>query len=480
MSRVRLPKWPFLVTLRVKLMLTFVGCLMLSTLASTLLEWGYQEIQPNDSDNYDSIRRTVNERLDNLDKKWAALSAVDSDERTAASLVEQAGEGGKLRAYVSDESGRVLFRSSEASESRLSLYELLMSAKQANNRQPGAAYTAVLPAQYRGQAVYLIVSSKLVPQPGNAYETNEVWLKFLLFIALFVLFFYALTWRKMRQIRYINRGLNEIAHGELSVRLATNSRDELGLVAANINSMAEQLARQQEKERRLEKSKMDLITNVSHDLRTPLTSVIGYLNLLMNPAQTNAPERERYLTSAYNKANQLKKLIDDLFEYTRLSGGEAKLERREIDIHHLLEQLVSEFEPIAEQRQIAIECRLPQAPLYVVADAEKLVRALDNLLMNAVKYSVAPGRVTVTLSAYPKRAAIEFENEGRPITKAQEELLFERFYKADESRRGDSLPDGAGLGLAIAHNIAELHEGRLAFRHEQGRFVFRLELPLNE
>ncbi|MCP1306817.1 sensor histidine kinase [Paenibacillus tyrfis] len=475
----RLPKRPFSVTLRVKLMLTFVGCLMLSTLTSTLLEWGYLEIQPNDSDNYNSIRRTVNERLDNLDRKWAALSAADSDERTAASLVEQAGEGGKLRAYVTDESGRVLFRSSEAPESKLSLYELLMSAKQANNRQPGAAYTAVLPAHYREQAVYLIVSSKLIPQPGNGYEINEMF-KFLLFILLFVLFFYALTWRKMRQIRYINRGLNDIAHGELSVRLATNSRDELGLVAANINSMAEQLARQQEKERRLEKSKMDLITNVSHDLRTPLTSVIGYLNLLMNPAQTNAPERERYLTSAYNKANQLKKLIDDLFEYTRLSGGEAKLERREIDIHHLLEQLVSEFEPIAEQRQIAIECRLPEAPLYVVADAEKLVRALDNLLMNAVKYSVAPGRITVTLAAYPKRAAIEFENEGRPITKAQEELLFERFYKADESRTGDPLPDGAGLGLSIARNIAELHGGRLVFRHEQGRFVFRLELPLNE
>ncbi|KPV61275.1 hypothetical protein QJ48_00870 [Paenibacillus sp. A3] len=474
----RLVKRPFSVTLRVKLMLTFVGCLVLSTLTSALLEWGYREIKPNDADNYDSIRRTVNERLAKLDKEWAALSGPDSDERRASSLVDQAGEGGKLRAYVTDESGRVLFRSSEALESKLSLYELLMSAKQANNRQPGAAYTAVLPAHYRDQAVYLIVSSKLVPQPGNAYEINEMF-NFLLFIVLFVLFFYALTWRKMRQIRYINRGLNDIAHGELAVRLATNSRDELGLVAANINSMAEQLAGQQEKERRLEKSKMDLITNVSHDLRTPLTSVIGYLNLLMNPTHTNAAERERYLTNAYNKANQLKKLIDDLFEYTRLSGGETKLERREIDIHHLLEQLVSEFEPIAEQRQIAIECRLPPAPLYVFADAEKLVRALDNLLMNAVKYSVAPGRVTVTLSAYPKRAAIEFENEGRPITKAQEELLFERFYKADESRKGDPLPDGAGLGLSIARNIAELHGGRLAFRHEQGRFVFRLELPLN-
>ncbi len=476
MSRVRFPKRPFSVTLRVKLMLTFYGCFLLSAASLGLLQLAYQNFWPNDSDNYDSIRRTVNERLDKLDKDWSSLNGPD--EEAAASLVERAGSGGKLRAYVTDESGRVLFRSSEASESKLSLHDLLMSAKQANHRQPGAAYTAVLPAQYRDQAVYLIVSSKLVPQPDKGYEIGEMF-NFFLFIVLFVLFFYVLTWRKMREIRYINRRLNDIAHGELSVRLTTKSRDELGLVAANINSMAEQLARQQEKERRLEKSKMDLITNVSHDLRTPLTSVIGYLNLLMNPVQTNAAERERYLTGAYNKANQLKKLIDDLFEYTRLTGGEVKLDWREIDIRHVLEQLVSEFEPIAEQRQIAIECRLPQAPLVVLADAEKLVRALDNLLMNAVKYSVAPGRVTVTLSAYPKRAVIEFENEGRPITKAQEELLFERFYKADESRTGDQLPDGAGLGLSIARNIAELHGGCLAFRHDQGRFVFRLELPLN-
>ncbi len=476
MSRVRFPKRPFSVTLRVKLMLTFYGCFLLSAASLGLLQLAYQNFWPNDSDNYDSIRRTVNERLDKLDKDWSSLNGPD--EEAAASLVERAGSGGKLRAYVTDESGRVLFRSSEATESKLSLHDLLMSAKQANHRQPGAAYTAVLPAQYRDQAVYLIVSSKLVPQPDKGYEIGEMF-NFFLFIVLFVLFFYVLTWRKMREIRYINRRLNDIAHGELSVRLTMKSRDELGLVAANINSMAEQLARQQEKERRLEKSKMDLITNVSHDLRTPLTSVIGYLNLLMNPVQTNAAERERYLTGAYNKANQLKKLIDDLFEYTRLTGGEVKLDWREIDIRHVLEQLVSEFEPIAEQRQIAIECRLPQAPLVVLADAEKLVRALDNLLMNAVKYSVAPGRVTVTLSAYPKRAVIEFENEGRPITKAQEELLFERFYKADESRTGDQLPDGAGLGLSIARNIAELHGGRLAFRHDQGRFVFRLELPLN-
>ncbi len=238
--------------------------------------------------------------------------------------------------------------------------------------------------------------------------------------------------------------------------------------------MAEQLARQQEKERRLEKSKMDLITNVSQDLRTPFTSVIGYLNLLMNPVQTNAAERERYLTGAYNKANQ--RLIRIYPAHRR--RGEAGMAR---DRHSPCAGAIGQrIRAIAEQRQIAIECRLPQALLYVVADAEKLVRALDNLLMNAVKYSVAPGRVSVTLSACPKRAAIEFENEGRPITKAQEEMLFERFYKADESRTGDQLPDGAGLGLSIARNIAELHGGRLAFRHEQGRFVFRLELPLNE
>lgn len=296
-------------------------------------------------------------------------------------------------------------------------------------------------------------------------------------IVTFIFFFFLFTYPIVRYLRTLADGLMSIARGNLDFRIPETHEDELGDVAKSINYMAEQLQDMIKKERQAEISKMELITNVSHDLRTPLTSLIGYLNLLQNDDYADLDEHKRYINNAFNKSQQLKKLIDDLFEYTRLTSGTVHLTLQTVDFSGLLEQIVSEFEPLAAEHSLQVSTfREPKAVLGRV-DVEKIVRAIDNLLMNALKFSYKPGEITVRLFEREGRIYFAVKNEGKPITKEQESLLFERFYKAEASRNDNHMPPGSGLGLSIAKNIVELHGGVMGLHHQDGHFTFYMELP---
>ncbi len=253
-------------------------------------------------------------------------------------------------------------------------------------------------------------------------------------VVTFLFFFFMLTRPIVRYLRTLADGLMTIAGGNLDYWLPASSEDELGEVAKSINFMAEQLQEKMDLERRSEQSKMELITGVSHDLRTPLTSIIGYLNLLKNDDYTNLEEHKRYIDNAYNKSQQLKQLIDDLFEYTRLTSGAANLSLTKMDMAALLEQIMNEFEPIAQENALSVRLVRDPGPMYASIDTEKMVRAIDNLLMNALKFSFKPGDITVRLLENSGHIYFAVENVGKPIAKEQEKLLFERFYKADPSR----------------------------------------------
>ncbi|WP_237163190.1 HAMP domain-containing sensor histidine kinase [Paenibacillus sp. BIHB 4019] len=309
------------------------------------------------------------------------------------------------------------------------------------------------------------------PQSGFIYK----FLPLGIFVLSFWFSFILMTRRTIRYFKTITDGLKAMSFGNLNYRIPLSSQDELGHVAQNINDMAEQLQSKLERERQLEKSKMELITSVSHDLRTPLTSIIGYLDLLKTHSFQDVQEQERYIDNAYNKTQQLKKLIDDLFEYTRLSDPDVHLSFQEIDFNRLLAQLVTEFEPVAQEQNIIIKKALPAVPVIALMDTGKMVRAIDNLLMNALKFSVKPGEITVQLFVQEGRITLSIENMGQPITKEQEEQLFERFYKMQPSRNHAQMPAGFGLGLSIAKHIVELHNGRIWLNHDQGHYAFCAE-----
>lgn len=297
------------------------------------------------------------------------------------------------------------------------------------------------------------------------------------FTSSFLIIFIWLNKRIVTDLLNVEKGLEIMSKGDLDYKVVIHREDELGRVASNINRMAEQLQQKNLQERQNEQAKMELITGISHDLRTPLTSIIGYMELLRSHSFRDEQEYMRFVQNSYNKALHLKKMLDDLFEHTRLVGNEAHLHLEPIDITQLLNQLLFEFEPIAQENDITIVTKSIDLPKVIMMDNEKIARAIDNLLMNALKYSVKPGIVHVVTHLIGDQVCIEVENKGIPLTLEQEKRLFERFYKADDSRNHNGIQAGAGLGLSIARNIVELHEGTLRFEHTDGLFTFTICLP---
>ncbi|MDP9678243.1 signal transduction histidine kinase [Paenibacillus jamilae] len=286
-----------------------------------------------------------------------------------------------------------------------------------------------------------------------------------------------MTRRIVRDLITLEQGLQFISEGNLHYRVPVVRQDELGRVAHNINRMTERLEQQIVKEREIEKSKMELITGISHDLRTPLTSIIGYIELLRTDSYQDKDEYTRFVQNTYNKAIHLKKLLDDLFEYTRLTSVDTHLNLRRINLFQLLDQLLFEFEPIAQENGVYIVKDIGDSSIITSVDSDKMARAIDNLLMNALKYSLKPGGICIRLQATPEQITIKVENEGIPLTQDQKEKLFDRFYKVDHSRSSEGIQTGAGLGLSIARNIVELHQGTLTLNHTNNTFIFQLNLP---
>lgn len=284
-------------------------------------------------------------------------------------------------------------------------------------------------------------------------------------------------------IRFLQKtvqSISVIAAGNFKERAPVDRKDELGTVAIHINEMAEQLQLQRENERRVERNRMELITGISHDLRTPLTSIIGYIHLLKDRGYQSDEEYDRYVEHTYNHAIRLQKRIDSLFEYTRLTSSEAKPQLQRINVKELLQQLLAEYKPIAAEHELTVSERLSGEDIIASVDPDKIVRALDNLLMNALKFSHRPDEIKVNCTLLGDRLRIEIENEGEVLTSEQEARLFDRFYRVDASRASDNAPlgSGTGLGLAISQSIARLHGGDLTLIHDQGHYRFRLEFPI--
>lgn len=281
----------------------------------------------------------------------------------------------------------------------------------------------------------------------------------------------------MKQIEAMAHGVKEIAKGNLAYRIEQKGQDEIASLTEHINHMAEELMNKMEKERRLEKQKNELITNVSHDLRTPLTSIMGYLRLLRDGRFENKEKGNEYIKIAFSKSQQLENLIEDLFEYTKLIDGNMSLARHDVCINKLLGQLIDEITPQAENHGLSIVKRFPDELLYAVVDSEQTVRLFDNLLMNAIKYSKDNGDIQVFLQRHQHYLEVSISNQSDEFTKEELENLFERFYKRDHSR--SRVAEGSGLGLAIAKSIVELQEGEIKAEYENGVVQFIILLPMS-
>lgn len=271
----------------------------------------------------------------------------------------------------------------------------------------------------------------------------------------------------------INLGIDALAdeNGEdvvLSPALSSTEK--------KINSIKDKLARRKTAAEQAEQRKMELVVYLAHDLKTPLTSVIGYLTLLRDEQQISEELREKYLTISLEKAERLEDLINEFFEITRFNLSSITLEYSRVNLTRLLEQLTYEFKPMFLEKNL--ECILEAVPdISIRCDVDKMQRVFDNLLRNAVNYSFENGMIRIVVLQDEKNMKIVFSNQGNTIPKEKLGRIFEQFYRLDTSRSTKS--GGAGLGLAIAKEIVELHGGKIKARSENEIIEFEVILPLS-
>ena len=222
--------------------------------------------------------------------------------------------------------------------------------------------------------------------------------------------------------------------------------------------------------------KNDLILYLAHDLKTPLASVIGYLNLLRDERHISEDLQERYLSISLAKAERLEDLINEFFDVARFNLTDISLQYSKINLRRLLEQLAYEFKPMLKERNLTCNLQISD-DLMLRCDANKIQRAFDNLLRNAVIYSYPDTEINVTVIRQNDDVVIKFINHGDTISKENLERIFEQFYRLDISRSTSS--GGAGLGLAISKRIIELHHGTITASSENDLIEFTVTLPVS-
>ena len=224
-----------------------------------------------------------------------------------------------------------------------------------------------------------------------------------------------------------------------------------------------------------EQQKNDLIVYLAHDLKTPLTSVIGYLSLLEEAQDLPIEQRAKYTGIALDKAYRLEHLIDEFFDITRLNLQTIEAQKSRINLTILLVQILNEFFPMFEEKKLNIVQEI-QPEIVLFADADKLARVFDNLFRNAVNYSYSGTDIICSAGKTENQIVIRVENKGDDIPKEKLERIFDKFYRVDNSRRTST--GGSGLGLAIAKQIIELHNGTITASCNDGITEFEIILPL--
>ena len=248
---------------------------------------------------------------------------------------------------------------------------------------------------------------------------------------------------------------------------------EMSAMEQKLNAVRRTLSEREQEAKLAEQRKNDLVMYLAHDLKTPLTSVIGYLSLLDEAPDMPAEQKAKFVNITLEKAIRLEKLVDEFFEITRYSLQTISLSKKNIDLYYMLAQMADEFFPLFSLGNQTPVLRIPEN-LTVYGDPDHLARVFNNILKNALAYSPKGSEIGIEAEAASDMVFISFTNEGS-IAKEKLESIFEKFYRLDQARSAGT--GGAGLGLAIAKEIITLHGGNIRAESDEGRTTFIVELP---
>lgn len=318
------------------------------------------------------------------------------------------------------------------------------------------------------------------------WRDNAVLLYILYFCRDYILLLYILSvgaaWLGC-SVHFIRKPLEFLDELAEAADILTNPKDgdsivlspELSELEEHLNLAKIRAIRNAYAAREAEQRKNDLVVYLAHDLKTPLTSVIGYLSLLRDEPDLSPELRARYTGIALDKAERLEDLINEFFDVTRFNLSRMELEKRPCDLSRMLQQVASEFAPMLEEQRLTVRLDLPETLPYP-CDPDKLARVFDNLLRNACHYSEADTAVEIAAKAEEDGGAVlTFTNYGVTIPPDKLGRIFERFFRLDASRASRS--GGAGLGLAIAREIVQLHGGTISAQSADGVTAFTVRLP---
>lgn len=265
-----------------------------------------------------------------------------------------------------------------------------------------------------------------------------------------------------KPIRKLADGANEIANGNLDHTIDYNSTNEIGQTVDAFNAMAKRLRLSLEEQNRIEQSRKEMIAGVAHDLRTPLTSVKGYVEGLMDGIANTPEKQERYLATIYASTLAMENMLDDLLTISRLELGTIELHRRVLDINEVLDDCAEELSLSMEKHHFDfVYENTAQRPCYTALDVDRFMRVIHNIVANSVKYAKKEekGKLTLTVADHERSVIISISDNGIGVEPENLTRIFEPMYRADRART--RVTDGSGIGLAVCKQIIELHGGHI-------------------
>lgn len=482
------------------MVVAFGICLFAATIVSSWYDGYYKEKNVMEKIDYSSGIQSITDAHDYIKEEVKSNSLSVKNEQVINKIIKSTEDTNSnndtVKLYLTDINGKVLYKTSNAEESELNIQDIIKRAseyrKEYNNStvidtdngitkkrvvlNKVQEFVDIDGINFSDENAYLIITG--MPKAKTTYvRPSGSPISVIQGLVAFVALFYFLTSKKMRYIEKISEGLTQIAKNNFDYSIEIQGQDELAKLAENINFMAKELKRSIESERNAEKTKGELITNVSHDLRTPLTSIKGYLSLVRDGRYKDEKELYDYINIAYNKSEKLEVLINNLFEYTKLNNKGIRLNLEYVSLNELLEQLIEELYVICQESNVVIKKQLWNKKIIANVDGDKIARVFENLLMNAVRYVPKPGEIRVSLWSENKYIMVSIENRCLNMNEEQLKKIFDRFYRTDESRSEST--GGSGLGLAISKSIVELHGGEIWAEVQDENIIFNVKLINN-
>lgn len=303
----------------------------------------------------------------------------------------------------------------------------------------------------------------------NAVTVNLQFIIGIVIIIFVFLLFHMLLYSYKRYFDEVIAGIDKLMEEESSISLSP----ELETVERKLNHAKQTLKTQADEARKNEQQKNDLVVYLAHDIKTPLTSVIGYLSLLDENPDMPDEKKAKYIHTAWEKANRLRILVNEFFDITRSHSEAVPLQKTKIDLYYMLVQISEELYPQLDACKKRVENKVEE-DISVYGDSEKLARVFNNILKNAIAYSEENSVISVSAEELPEKTVIRFENRGEiPADKLS--LVFDKFYRLNSARQSET--GGSGLGLAIAKDIITLHGGGIKAESSNGSTAFIIELP---